>query len=136
MQVYVQKSTRTTFPRRPSGVSGSELSQPVAPSKPGRWVSAPSLANQLISQYRRPRAARLLSVKRLERGSHLGREELRLLPGREVAALVGVVEVGEVGVPRLDPAPRGHEDLVGEGRVANRDRDWRRSLTGRENLGS
>ena len=36
MQVYVQKSTRTTFPRRPSGVSGSELSQPVAPSKPGR----------------------------------------------------------------------------------------------------
>ena len=47
MQVYVQKSTRTTFPRRPSGVSGSELSHPVAPSNPGRWVSARSLANRL-----------------------------------------------------------------------------------------
>src|SRR5919204_3795469 len=34
MHVYVQKSTRTTFPRRPPGVSGSELSQPAAPSKP------------------------------------------------------------------------------------------------------
>ena len=36
MQVYVQKSTRTTFPRRTSGVSGSELSQPAAPSNAGR----------------------------------------------------------------------------------------------------
>src|ERR671932_38012 len=31
MHVYVQKSTRTTFLRRRSGVSGSELSQPAAP---------------------------------------------------------------------------------------------------------
>jgi hypothetical protein len=35
MQVYVQKSTSTTFPRRSSAVSGGELSQPVAASKPG-----------------------------------------------------------------------------------------------------
>src|SRR5207247_6932181 len=48
MHVYVQKSTSTTFPRRPSGVSGSELSQPVAPSNPGRCVSACALANRLI----------------------------------------------------------------------------------------
>src|SRR5438874_114638 len=39
MQVYVQKSTRTTFPRRSLGVSGDELSQPVAPSKAGRRPS-------------------------------------------------------------------------------------------------
>src|SRR4029453_956471 len=50
MHVYVQKSTSTTFPRRPSGVSGSELSQPVAPSKPGRRVSARGLAKRLTSR--------------------------------------------------------------------------------------
>ena len=36
MQVYVQKSTRTTLPRSSAGVRGDEFSQPVAPSKPGR----------------------------------------------------------------------------------------------------
>jgi hypothetical protein len=36
MQVYVQKSTRTTLPRSCAGVRGDEFSQPVAPSKPGR----------------------------------------------------------------------------------------------------
>jgi hypothetical protein len=36
MQVYVQKSTRTTLPRSPAGVRGKEFNQPVAPSKPGR----------------------------------------------------------------------------------------------------
>src|SRR3954447_1320156 len=40
MHVYVQKSTRTTFPARPSGVSGEEFSQPVAPSNTGRRPSA------------------------------------------------------------------------------------------------
>ena len=50
MQVYVQKSTRTTFPRRSSAVSGSELSQPVAPSKPGKW---PSTGNGAVPAWRR-----------------------------------------------------------------------------------
>src|SRR5262245_9978574 len=45
MQVYVQKSTSTTFPRRASGVRGWELSQPVAPSKPGKW---PSIGNSAV----------------------------------------------------------------------------------------
>ena len=36
MHVYVQKSTRTTFPRSSSAASGSELSQPVAPPKRGQ----------------------------------------------------------------------------------------------------
>ena len=42
MQVYVQKSTSTTFPRSAAVVSGGELSHPVAPSKPG---SRPSLGS-------------------------------------------------------------------------------------------
>src|SRR5262245_35827971 len=66
MQVYVQKLTRTTVPARPSGVSGDEFSQPVAPSKPGRrpstgngavrgWRRAPK---RLTSRNRRPRRTR------------------------------------------------------------------------------
>src|SRR6185503_4114286 len=58
MQVYVQKSTRTTLPRRPSGVSGSELSQPVAPSnearRPSTGNSAASPARRCASERRRP----------------------------------------------------------------------------------
>src|SRR5262249_9349037 len=63
MQVYVQKSVRTTFPRRSAVVSGGELSQPVAPSKPGTWPSTGNepalrrLPNRLIS-HRGLRAAR------------------------------------------------------------------------------
>src|SRR5580692_5978231 len=35
MQEYVQKSTITTLPRKPSGVSGAEFSQRAAPAKEG-----------------------------------------------------------------------------------------------------
>jgi len=35
MQVYVQKSTRTTFPRSDSPVNGAEFSQPIAPPRSG-----------------------------------------------------------------------------------------------------
>src|SRR5262245_52584244 len=42
MHVYVQKSTATTFPRRASGVSGAELSHPVAPSIGGKCPSSDS----------------------------------------------------------------------------------------------
>ena len=59
------------------------------------------------------------------------REELRLLPGGEVAAPVDLVEVDEVGVGLLDPAARGPEDLAGERGEADRERDRRRSLAGR-----
>src|ERR671914_2400018 len=70
-----------------------------------------------------------------ERRSDLGGEELRLLPGGEVAAPVDLVEVGEVGVDRLDPAARGSPDLAGERREADRNRDRRRSLAGRTGCG-
>src|SRR2546426_533677 len=73
---------------------------------------------------------------RSERRSNLFGEELRLFPRGEVAALVDLVEVGEVGVRLLDPAARGREDLAGERREANRERDLRRSLAGRKGCGS
>src|SRR4029079_5733100 len=62
-------------------------------------------------------------------------EELRLLPGGEVAALVDLVEVGEVGVDRLDPAARRSPDLTGERREADRHGDSRRWLTALQSVG-
>ena len=46
------------------------------------------------------------SAHRAERCSELLREQLRLLPGGEVAALVDLVEAGQVGVGTLGPAAR------------------------------
>jgi hypothetical protein len=40
-----------------------------------------------------------------ERGAELVREEFRILPGGEVVALVDGVEVDEVGMGLLGPAP-------------------------------
>jgi hypothetical protein len=51
-------------------------------------------------------------AQRLERPPDLSREHLRLFPGGEVPALVGLVEVGEGGVCLLSPAARGPEDLA------------------------
>ncbi len=58
--------------------------------------------------------ALLESAHRTERRAQLGGEELRLLPGGEVAPTLSLVEVGEPGVDRLDPATRHREDLAGE----------------------
>src|SRR3712207_9006188 len=51
----------------------------------------------------------LFRSQRPERCPDLLREEPRLLPGGEVTAPVDRVEVSEVGVDRLDPAP-GRQD--------------------------
>src|SRR5829696_289064 len=51
---------------------------------------------------------------RLERRAELGREELRLFPRREVAALFDLVVVDEFRVCPLRPAPRGLVLLAGE----------------------
>src|SRR5262245_3565808 len=61
------------------------------------------------------------STQRTEPGAHLLTEELRLLPRCEVAALVDFVEVDEVGVGLLDPAPGRLIRLVGKD--AHRDGD-------------
>ena len=47
-----------------------------------------------------------LLPERLERRAHLGREQLRLLPRREVAALLDLVEVDQFGVGPTDPGLR------------------------------
>src|SRR3954453_13386632 len=122
MQVYVQKSTTTTRPRRPSVVSGGELSHPVAPSSDGILPSAgrrpgaqpaPRTARSIassndescsISSPSHPvegvaaAAPRGRLSQRAERRPDLLREHRRLLPGGEVAATVGFVEVGEGGI--------------------------------------
>src|SRR5262245_20860249 len=71
------------------------------------------------------------SAQCLEGGPELLAEELRLLPGGEVPAPVDLVEVGEVGVDLLGPAPRRPEDLAGEHREADRERDRGRYLARR-----
>src|SRR5215203_2576443 len=98
--VNVQKFTRTTCPRRSSGERGSELSHPLAPSSEDMGT---------------------ISAKRRECRPDLFGKERGLFPGREVAAPVDLVEVGEVGVRILGPAARGPPDLAGEGREAGWD---------------
>src|SRR5918992_5073871 len=71
------------------------------------------------------------SPERPEGGADLLGEELRLLPGGQVATLVGLVEVDEGGVRLLGPAARGPPDLARERGEADRERDLRRSLAGR-----
>src|SRR5206468_10444271 len=65
MHVYVQKSTSTTFPRRSAGVSGAELSQPVAPSNAAR---RPSRGKGTASPEWRVRN-KLMDVARLQQTS-------------------------------------------------------------------
>src|SRR6266566_1074619 len=78
---------------------------------------------------------RLVLSQRRERRPDLGREQLGLFPGGEVAAPAGLVEVGEVGVAQLDPAARGREDLAGERGEADRELDGGGRLPGREGMG-
>jgi hypothetical protein len=52
--------------------------------------------------------------QRLERRAQLGREELRLLSRREVAALLDRVVIDQLGVRSLRPAPRGMRLLAGK----------------------
>src|SRR3712207_1102151 len=53
-------------------------------------------------------------AQRPERRAHLGGEQLGLLPGGEVVALVDLVEVDEVRVGTLGPAPRRPVQLARE----------------------
>src|SRR5687767_6727853 len=58
-----------------------------------------------------------------EGGAYLAREEVRLLPGREVVALVDFVEVDEVGVGLLGPTPRRLIELARKDAHGGRDGD-------------
>src|SRR5215211_1248957 len=57
-----------------------------------------------------------------EGGAEFGGEELWLLPGGEVVALVDLVVVDEVGIGLFGPAPGGLIELVGEHADRGRDR--------------
>jgi hypothetical protein len=63
MQVYVQKSIRTTLSRKLSLVKGDELSHPVAPPREGRL---PSLKNEAaaILDVPKPEAAIAMPAER------------------------------------------------------------------------
>ena len=58
-----------------------------------------------------------------EPGPDLGDEQLRLLPGGEVPALVELVVVDELGIGRSAQLPRHCVELVGEDAHGHRDRD-------------
>src|SRR3954454_7175713 len=90
MHVQVQKSTSTTFPRRPAGVSGSEFSQAVAPSKPARSPPLGSSSGALRNSFTPPPFP-LPSPQRPEARSQLFGEQLRLFPRGEVTAPVHFV---------------------------------------------
>src|SRR2546428_11211414 len=72
------------------------------------------------------------SAKRPEGCSELLREELRLLPRREVAAPAALVEVHEVRVGLLRPLPRRLDDLAGEDREAHWELQLGGFLSGRD----
>src|SRR5215213_3083911 len=107
MQVSVQKSTRTTWPRSSAGPSGSESSHSVAPPSEGMctWANTVHLA------------------KRPEARADLFREQLRLLPGRKVPAPVDLVEVDEIGIGLLRPTLRHLIELVRKDTHGYRDGD-------------
>src|SRR5215213_1161309 len=62
-------------------------------------------------------------AKRPECGSDFFREQLGLFPGREVATLLDLVEVDQVGVGFLGPAARGLILLAGKDAHGHRDGD-------------
>src|SRR5215468_12754106 len=62
-------------------------------------------------------------AKRPEARANLFGKELWLFPGREVAALVDLVVVDEVGVGPLGPAPRRLILLAGKDAYGHRDGD-------------
>ena len=72
---------------------------------------------------RAPLAVRSILAERSERRPELCGEELRLLPGREVAALVELVVVDELGIRPLRPTPRGLILLARKDAHGHRDGD-------------
>src|ERR1700754_3440488 len=69
-----------------------------------------------------PRRTQRLA-KRPERGAELLGEDLRLLPGREVAAFVDLVVVDEIRIGPLGPAPRRLVQLARKDGHRGRDGD-------------
>src|SRR5262245_43447132 len=64
-----------------------------------------------------------VSAQRPEASANFFREQLWLLPGREVSTLLDLVVVDELGIRRLDPAPRRLVRLARKDAHGHRDRD-------------
>src|SRR5690242_13960344 len=62
-------------------------------------------------------------AQRPEGSAHLGTEQLRLFPGREVPAFGELVVMDEVGIGPRRPATRSRVDLVREDAHGDRDLD-------------
>src|SRR4051794_23456248 len=106
------------------------------PSKrPTRRVPFTSESMRTAAPRERPEGLSDRSADRPEGGPHLLAEDFRLLPGREVSALVDLVEVDDVGVARLDPAAWCPPDLARERREAERDRRGWQRLSARGGIG-
>src|ERR671916_645236 len=105
--VYVQNCTATTRPRSPSGVSGSEVSHPVAPSKGGprsaRFPFRPPDARGIGSGRSSSQATSALAV----RGQELGQRRHHLLGSLLGDPVAGVGDDHGLHVVRggLHPVP-------------------------------
>src|SRR3982751_2896837 len=73
----------------------------------------------------------MIRAERSKRGTDLFREKLRLLPGREVAALVDLVEVDQVAIGAPGPCLRGPIHILRKDRDRHRERDLGGLLRGR-----
>ena len=108
---------------------------PRAIAKPLAAISAATAMIRLIFMWisLRPDGI-VISVpaERSERGAELGGEELGLLPRREVAALVDLVEIDQVAIGAPGPCLRGSIDLLRKHRDGHRKRDLGGLLRGRE----
>src|SRR6188472_623810 len=74
-------------------------------------------------------------TQRAERRAQFFAKQLWFLPGGEMPAPGGLIEVGEVRITLFGPAARGPEYLAGEYGEGSRYRDRRRLLTGCLGLG-
>ena len=107
-------------PARPRGV-GPQAPPPVAVHRPDHAVDVAAHATtRTAAAFRCGRPASSLDglAHRAEALPHVLHEELGLLEGGEVAALVRLVPEPEVREAALGPAARGAEDLLGEDRAA------------------
>src|SRR3954449_3405284 len=104
---------RTSFAKPSQSIGSSSIDLAEYPGTMRIMTHGGRCASSPLARAARRRMARALA-EQPESCSHLGGEQLGLLPGGEVAAPVGLVEVAERGIDLLGPAPRCREDLAGE----------------------
>src|SRR5262249_47529483 len=89
----------------------------------GNYSSLPHRDARQADKDSAPQRRALLASKRLECRTQVGREQLGLLPSREVTALVGLVVVDEIRERLLGPTAGSRVELVRKRRHGDRDGD-------------